>query len=129
MWSQETENEAHHEPYNASALSRVSGDGKLLLSASDKHVNIYDPRYGQVVASLAGHSSWVLSVSMSPDGSICNRVCRPKSKFGTWLASRCVHTFDDHVDQVWSVSYNKSGTRLASGGDDGMLNVFQLELS
>ena len=108
-----------------------SQDGKLLVSASDdKHVNVYDPRYGQVVASLAGHSSWVLSVSMSPDGKrFATGSADNKVKIWDLAMRRCVHTFDDHVDQVWAVSYNKTGTRLASGGDDGMLNVFQLELS
>ena len=108
-----------------------SQDGKLLVSASDdKHINIYDPRYGQVVASLAGHSSWVLSVSMSPDGKrFATGSADNKIKIWDLAMRRCVHTFDDHIDQVWAVSYNKTGSRLASGGDDGMLNVFQLELS
>ena len=48
-----------------------------------------------------------------------------KSKFGTWLCVAAC-TLLTIMDQVWSVSFNKSGTRLASGGDDGMLNVFQL---
>ena len=71
-----------------------SGDGKLLLSASDdKHVNIYDPRYGQVVASLAGHSSWVLSVSMSPDGKrFATGSADNKIKIWDLAMRRCVHT-------------------------------------
>ena len=48
---------------------RFSPDGNVLMSASDdKHVNIYDPRQSHVVAALAGHASWVLSVDVASDG-------------------------------------------------------------
>jgi WD repeat-containing protein 61 len=117
---------SHTMPVRSTAFSK---DGTLLLTASDdKHVNIHDPRQSQVVASLAGHSSWVLSVNMSPAGkSFATGSADNKIKIWDLGLRRCVHTFDDHADQVWSVAYNETGTRLVSGGDDGTLNIFQLE--
>ena len=44
---------------------------KLLLSASeDKRLVLHDVRSapGSAVASFSGHSSWVLSADISPDG-------------------------------------------------------------
>ena len=44
---------------------------QLLLSASeDKRLVLHDVRSspGETVASLSGHTSWVLSVDVSPDG-------------------------------------------------------------
>jgi WD repeat-containing protein 61 len=75
-----------------------------------------------------GHSSWVLSVNMSPEGKrFATGSADNKIKIWDLGLRRCVHTFDDHSDQVWSVAYNETGTRLASGSDDGSINVFQLE--
>lgn len=38
---------------------------------------------------------------------------------------RCLSTFDSHTDQVWSVAYNAKGSRLVSGGDDALLQVYE----
>jgi WD repeat-containing protein 61 len=39
----------------------------------------------------------------------------------------CVHSFDSaHTDQVWGVAYSPNGDRLVSGGDDGVLQVYEL---
>jgi len=38
-----------------------------------------------------------------------------------------VHTFDGHTDQVWSVAFNHDGSRLASCGDDGMIQIYSCD--
>ena len=38
-----------------------------------------------------------------------------------------VHTFDGHSDQVWGVSFNLTGTRLASCGDDGIIQIYSCD--
>ena len=38
----------------------------------------------------------------------------------------CLHTFEEHADQVWSVAYSPDGKRLVSGGEDGKLNVYDV---
>ena len=51
-------------------LSSFSSDSKLIISASDdKHV-IYMIHAAVKSSPLAGHSSWVLSVSISPMANI-----------------------------------------------------------
>lgn len=49
---------------------RFSSDSSLLFTASDdKHINVCDvAAAANVVASVAGHGSWVLSVDCSLDG-------------------------------------------------------------
>lgn len=39
----------------------------------------------------------------------------------------CVHSFDNHTDQVWAVSYSPDGTHLASAGDDGALQLYTVQ--
>ena len=39
-----------------------------------------------------------------------------------------VHTFDGHDDQVWGISFNEDGSRLASCGDDGMIQIYSCDI-
>ena len=94
------------------------------------------------IASLSGHTSWVLSVDCDPMGATfaTGSVYSPftmyhltwfrssdrKVKVWDWGQRQCMHTFDDHNDQVWSVSYNGSGKRIVSGSDDGALAIYGL---
>jgi WD repeat-containing protein 61 len=44
-------------------------DSQHLITASDdKRINIYDVQHANIVSTLTGHQSWVLSVSASPTG-------------------------------------------------------------
>ena len=46
-----------------------SPDGALILTANtDKTARLWNPRTGQQVGLLAGHSGWVKSATFSPDG-------------------------------------------------------------
>ena len=36
--------------------------------SDDRHVSLFDCEGKQLVASLSGHASWVMSLDVSPDG-------------------------------------------------------------
>lgn len=96
------------------------------------------------IAALAGHSSWVLSVAFSPNttnfatgyvdsnqnptsiNSITHRSSDKKVKVWDIHTRQCVHTFEEHADQVWGVAYNEDGDKLASVGDDRCLNIYSV---
>ena len=72
---------------------------------SDRHTTILNFRnHGQLVGTLSGHTSWVLSVAYSPDNehfvsSSADHTVR------VWKEStrQCIHTFSEHTDQVFSL--------------------------
>jgi len=43
---------------------------RLYVPLTDKTVRVYDPSNGAHVATLAGHTDWVNSVALSPDGAL-----------------------------------------------------------
>jgi len=87
----------------------------------------YDVVHAALMATMSGHTSWVLCVAFSPDndhfvsGSSdgCVKVWEVATK-------QCLHTFTDHSDQVWSVKYNKEGNQVVSVSDDKSLNIYSI---
>jgi len=106
-----------------------SPDGSLLFTASDDmSVNVYDLARAQLVDSFTGHTSWVLGVACSPDRRHFATSGSDRTvKIWDLAGKECIHSFDScHEDQVWSVAYNMDGTKLVSGGDDGVLQIYEV---
>jgi len=110
-----------------------SRDSQLLLSASeDKRLILHDVRTSAsgkpgsgAVASLSGHSSWVLSTDISPDGRLAVSGSLDKTiKVWDLSARAAVSTIQD-TGEVWSVSWRPlpsahgSAGAFVSGGEDG----------
>jgi WD repeat-containing protein 61 len=124
--------EAHSMPVRS--LTFQGDDGSSLLTASDDtHINLFDvgpssaSRAPQMIATMSGHSSWVLSICSSPDGQhFATSGSDRKVKIWDLPARQCVHTFDNSKDQVWCTAYNEDGSQLAAGCDDGTLEIYEV---
>ncbi|KAG8219107.1 WD40-repeat-containing domain protein [Butyriboletus roseoflavus] len=112
-----------------------SYDGQLLLTASDdKRLILHDVRSTDsgkpgsgAVATLTGHSSWVLSADISPEGRLAVSGSADKS-IKVWdLAARASVSTTQESGEVWSVAWRPkpapTGTAGAfvSGGQDGLV--------
>lgn len=57
--------------------------------------------HANVLATLSGHASWVLSVAFSPDnGYFASSSADHTVKLWQLDSRSCLHTFKDHNDQV-----------------------------
>jgi len=112
-----------------------SYDGQLLLTASDdKRLVLHDVRStasgkpgSGAVATLTGHSSWVLSADISPEGRLAVSGSADKS-IKVWdLAARASVSTLQESGEVWSVAWRPkpaptgSAGAFVSGGEDGLV--------
>jgi WD40 repeat protein/serine/threonine protein kinase len=104
-----------------------SPEGLHLASAgSDKKVKIWDVRLAQESLPLSRGSFTNTGLVFSPDG---QRFATCKEKFvKIWDAAsrQVIHTLAGHTDWVYSFSFSRDGKRLASGGLEGQLKVWDL---
>jgi len=98
----------------------------LAVGTDDCLVNVWDVTRGVQIRKLEGHSGRVGSVSWnghvlssgSFDSNIINwdvRIPNPR-----------ISTFSNHTGEVCGLKWSRDGTQLASGGNDNILNVWEL---
>lgn len=78
-----------------------------------------------IIGTLSGHASWVLSVSFSGDGKHFTSSSSDNSvKIWDMTERKCVHTFNEHCDQVWGVKYSPDSNKVVSVSEDKSVNLY-----
>jgi WD40 repeat protein len=83
------------------------------------------PPDGPLLRTLEGHSAWVLSVAISPDGSRAVSASSDHT-LKVWDLERGVE-LNTLESSGWSVAISPDGQRAVSESDDGTLKVWDLE--
>ncbi|KAI9779780.1 MAG: hypothetical protein M1816_003344 [Peltula sp. TS41687] len=100
----------------------ASGMAEQLLE-----VRVWDVTTGGPERVLEGHSGWVISVAISPDGSKLVSAFADKT-VGVWnmTTGRAERTLDGHSDWVIIVAFSPDGSKVASEPFDRTVRIWDI---
>ncbi|GAB4276669.1 MAG: hypothetical protein Fur0025_02020 [Oscillatoriaceae cyanobacterium] len=120
-----------------------SPDGKILASAhhADSTVKIWNLENGQLLRTLRGHVWAVESVAISPDGqTVVSGSLDSNIKIWNLKNGQLIQTLNGPADSpfsmvqswfsshsIWSIAISPDGTRLASGGAEQPIKIWNLK--
>jgi WD40 repeat protein/tRNA A-37 threonylcarbamoyl transferase component Bud32 len=105
--------------------SRLSPDGKLLAEVKGLDVEVRRTASGTVAFTLEGHTSEILDVVFSPDGTRIATASNDRT-IKLWDVATGLEalTLRGHTAGVFCVAFSPDGKRLASGGMDNLVLVW-----
>lgn len=94
-------------------------DGRLVVGSSDHTVCLLDLETGRVSQRFEGHTNWVSSVAVAPDGKhLLSGGWDGTVRLWNVAKGRQSACFEGHTDQVHSVAFAPDGVRAVSVSTD-----------
>jgi len=114
---------------NSAMSIDLSPDGQIVaVGDSTGMIYLWQIATTQLLATFAGHTSWVWSVAFSPDGHhLASSGSDTSVRLWDVQSSQCLWVATEHTGCVWSVAFSPDGYRLASGSDDQTVRVWDLK--
>ncbi|WGV26771.1 protein kinase domain-containing protein [Halotia branconii] len=144
LWNLETGKQIRTFIGHSDSVNSVtfSPDGKTLASGSgsfsftlnnannsnDKTIKLWNLETGKQIRTFIGHSSWINSVAISPDGkTLVSGSSDETIKLWNLETGEQIRTFTGHSESVNSVAISPDGKTLVSGSSDETIKLWNLE--
>jgi Caspase domain/WD domain, G-beta repeat len=99
----------------------------IVSGNADKTVRLWDTASGQELRKLQGHTEWVRSVALSPDGrTIASGSDDRTIKLWDAASGRELRTLQGHNGWVFSVAFSPDGRTVASGSQDKTIKLWDV---
>ena len=100
----------------------------IAVGCRNSDITILDAITGSQIAVLAGHASWVRSVTFSSDGrSLASGSDDFTVKLWDVQTGGVIKTFHGHSHVIFSVSISGDCTRIASGSEDCTIHLWDIQ--
>lgn len=110
-----------------------SPDGKSIATgSSDGSVNVFDPRAGEIVKQLVGHTLPVIATAWSPNGKYLASGSIDRSTIiwdvQTWSMKSVLSNYmPTSRNDINGLAWSPDGTMLATAGQEGNIHVWDVE--
>jgi WD40 repeat protein len=105
----------------------ISPDNTILVGGSWKKIWVWNLQSGAIIRTIEGHSHWVLSVAISPDGNTLVTGSADKTiKVWNLKTGQIIHTLNGHSSWVTAVAIAADGKTIVSGSTDKTLKIWEL---
>ncbi|MEG4338016.1 WD40 repeat domain-containing protein [Microcoleus sp. D3_18_C2] len=104
----------------------ISPDNTILVGGSWKNIWVWDLQTGGIIRSIEGHSHWVLSVAISPDGNTLVSGGADKTiKVWNLKTGQVIRTLNGHSSWITAVAIAAHG-KIVSGSADKTIKIWEL---
>ena len=108
----------------------ISPDNTILVGGSWKKIWVWNLQTGGIIRSIQGHSHWVLSVAISPDGNTLVSGSADKNiKVWNLKTGQLIHTLIDlswYSSWVTAVAITPDGKTIVSGSTTKTIKIWDL---
>jgi len=105
----------------------ISPDNSLLVGGSWKRIWVWNLQSGAIIRTIEGHSHWVLSVAISPDGNTLVTGSADKTiKVWNLKTGQVICTLNGHSSWITAVDIAADGKTIVSGSTDKTLKIWEL---
>lgn len=103
--------------------------GRLVAAGcANNAIEVFDVVSGSRVASLAGHTNWVVALAVSTDGhTLVSASHDSTARVWDLLSGRCLHVLEGHRGRLNSVALASDSTTAATASDDGTARVWDVK--
>ncbi|MFB8793306.1 MAG: WD40 repeat domain-containing protein [Microcoleus sp.] len=105
----------------------ISPDNTILVGGSWQKIWVWNLQSGAIIRTIEGHSHWVLSVAISPDGNTLVTGSADKTiKVWNLKTGQIIHTLNGHSSWITAVDIAADGKTIVSGSTDKTLKIWEL---
>ena len=103
-----------------------SPDGRILATAIDQEICLWQVDDGRQIAIYQGHQGWIQSLAFSPDSTTLASGSHDHSiRLWDLQTGQCLKTLQGHTGCVQSLAFSPDGVTLASGSHDHSIPLME----